>query len=174
MPTDFASAMNQNGDGEKSQFLVIPGTGVAMTMDRKDVARVSRALRAETKAMLMDKHPNFSQMSAEERLEAQEAMPKVTTSAKRGAKPIVTINSSSKEGMETAIDMLCKAVGLEVYVWPHSALGRTAQQVVEGYFTDRRESARQLRGEAAANVVELRQDPQPAEGQDSEQELRRA
>lgn len=180
MPTDFTSAMNQNGDGEKSQFLVIPGTGVAMTMDRKDVARVSRALKSELKAMLMAKFENYSEMTAEERKQAEESLPKVTTSAKRGAKPIVTLQASTKEGMDSAIDMLCKAVGLEVYVWPHSALGRLAHQVVEGYFTDRREAARQQRAEATANVVELRrqQDTAPTEdiagAEDRQQELRRA
>lgn len=177
MPTDFTSAMNQNGESEKSQFLVMPGVGVAMTMDRKDLNRVSRALKAEVKAMLMAKHENFTQMTAEERKEAEEALPKVTTSAKRGTKPIVTINTASKEGMETAIDMLCKAVGLEIYVWPHAALGRTAQQVVESYFTDRREAARNMRA-AAANVVELRQEGEEAAevepNEERQQELRRA
>jgi hypothetical protein len=177
MPTDFTSAMNQGGDADKSQFLVIPGVGVAMTMERKDIARVSRALKSEIKAITLAKFPNLAEMTEEERARALESLPKVTTSAKRGAKPIVTVNCASQEGVETAIDMLCKAVGLEVYVWPHSALGQTAQRVVEGYFTDRREAARALRAVAASNVVELRAEvAQPQEEQEPqrEQELRRA
>lgn len=155
LPTDFASAMGQGGNAgaDRSRLLVYPGRGVAMTMERKDVARVSRALKSESRALLNDAHPFYKNYSTEEKAAANAELPKVTTSAKRGSKPIVMVEATTPEMIARAVGMLCKSIGLEVYVWPGTQIGTVASQVVADYFTERREAARLLR-DSAANRIE--------------------
>jgi hypothetical protein len=175
LATDFVSAMNQVRDGNKSEVLVQPGAGIAMTMERKDLARVSRALRSEVKTMLAERYPNFNELPAEEQKRIQESMPKVSTSAKRGAKPIVMVAATTAEEAVQAVEILSRAVGLEVYVWPHAQIGRAAAEVVEGYFTERREAARLLRAQAeeARSQRERAEQLQPPAQEDRPESLPR-
>ncbi len=156
-PTNFASAMTENSSQEGLNLLIMPGQAVAMTMERKDMARVSRALKSEVKSMVMKKHPLYRTYNAEQKKAAEDEFPKVTTTAKRGKKPKVLIDATTPEAVETAIGILCRAVGLEVYVWPHSRLGAVAQEAVADYFTSRREAARQTRVRAGEPLAQLQQ-----------------
>lgn len=164
IPTDFASAMNQVRDGEKSELLVLPGKGIAVTMDRKDMMRVSRALRSEVKAMILREHPDFKTKSEDERKEIEASMPKISTSAKRGKKPFVSIEAASVEQARSAIELLSKAVGMEVYLWPGSRIGQIANEVMTEYFTARREDARRVREEYARIRQERESAAQAAQG----------
>jgi hypothetical protein len=141
--------MNQVRDGEKSELLVLPGKGIAITMDRKDMMRVSRALRSEVKAMILCEHPDFKTKSENEQKEIEASMPKISTSAKRGKKPFVSIEAATVEQARSAIELLSKAVGMEVYLWPGSRIGQIANEVMTEYFTARREDARRMREEYA-------------------------
>jgi hypothetical protein len=158
--TDFASAMSDN-NGVKagsSQFFLLPGKLVAVALDRKELARVSRAMRSEANRVFMNKHPHFDLYTPEQKSAANADVIKVKTTSKRGKQSMVTIEAETLAQAEVAVNLISRAVGLELYIWPSSRAGRVASEIVSEYFESRREEARAIR-DAARQRHELRATP---------------
>ena len=158
--TDFASAMvdNYGLKAGSSQFFLLPRKLVAVALDRKELARASRAMRSEANRIFMKKHPHFDLYTPEQKAAANADLIKVKTTSKRGKQSMVTIEAETLAQAEVAVELISRAVGLELYIWPSSRAGRVASEIVSEYFEGRREEARSIR-DAARERRELRATP---------------
>lgn len=150
--TDFASAMSDapSAGSNASQLLVVPGKMIAISLDAKEMGRVSRAMRSESKRQFALKHPHFKLYTPEQKKQAKADTIKVSTSAKRGKSSLVSVEAETFEQASVAIDLISRSVGLELYLWPHSRAGQVGTEIVAQYFEERREEARAIRDAARA------------------------
>ena len=148
--TDFSSAMSdtQVPGKNSSQLLVVPGKLIAITLDPKDMGRVARAMRSESKRQFVFKHPHYKLYTPEQKEQAKADTIKISTSAKRGKSSLVSVEAGTFEQASVAIDLISTSVGLELYIWPHSRAGQVGTEVVAQYFEKRREEARAIRDAA--------------------------
>lgn len=137
--TSIHGALNIYGDS--TRFLVIPGKGVALSVNKKELSRISRALRAALKAELRLQHPDFKNYSPERKEQVQASMLSVATSAKKGKRPIIFIECQNDEQSDKAVDLVCRTSGIEIYVARGSRMGALADEIQRSYFEQRRRDA---------------------------------
>lgn len=142
LKTDFASCMSDSFSREGvSRFVCVPDEFVGMSTTPKEVARITRAVKSEAKKLFALEHPDFKNYSEEDKQAAKASMLQVRSTSKKGKPSMVYIDTPSKERMQKAVELLSQSVGLELYLWPSSPAGLVAKEVVEQYFTQRREAA---------------------------------
>ena len=166
--TDSATARENS-----SQVVIIPGQMVGITLDRKEMTRISRAVRSESKRSFALKHPHHKMYSPERKEAAQADLIQVRTTSKRGQQSMVLIDTPTIEKSEEAINLIMSSVGMEIYLWPNSRIGLAGKEVVESYFSQRRDDALSLREQARIRRESSRpvvQAPMLAARSDSETE----
>jgi len=138
--TSIQGALNRYSS-EGTQFLVLPGKGVALSVSKKELSRITRALRASLKAELRLAHPEFKTYTPERKKEIEDAMLSVKTSTKKGRRPVIFIECDSFEQSDKAVDLVCRASGIEIYVPRGTRMGDRADAIQRAYFEQRREAA---------------------------------
>lgn len=138
--------------GDDTRFLVMPGKGVALSVNKKELSRVSRALRAALKAELRQNHPDFKNYTAERKAQVEESMLSVATSAKKGRRPVIFIECADDEQSDRAVDLVCKTSGVEIFVPRHTRMGDLADEIQRDYFERRRLAAHDVLERARGGV----------------------
>lgn len=169
LPTDFRAAVrwdtgNHRADTVGTQVALLPGKGVALIVDRKDLARTLRALRGDQKNSLRRAHPDLKNYTPEQKAEAEAGLVKISSSAaKRGQKPMILLDCNTSGQFKTAVDLICRAAGIELYLPRATELGELADQVQRDYFEARKNEARAQLGllQAAEQAADHAAVPQP-------------
>ncbi len=165
--TSIQGALDRHGDS--TRFLVVPGKGVALSVNKKELSRISRALRAALKAELRLEHPDFKNYSPERKEQVQASMLSVATSAKKGKRPIIFIECQNDEQSDKAVDLVCRTSGIEIYVARGSRMGDLADEIQRSYFEQRRVAAQDVidraRGAASATASAPQEPPAQAQEQ---------
>ena len=173
--TNIQGAINPLG-GEGTRFLVLPGKGVALSVNKKELSRITRALRASLKAQLRLEHPEFKTYDPERKKQVEDSTLCVKSSAKKGRRPVIFIECESDEQSDKAVDLVCKSSGIEIYVPRGSRMGALADTIQREYFEQRRLAAQDVLDRArmgnaaeAAPVANLTSHQTPAGATDASQ-----
>jgi hypothetical protein len=148
VPTEFKTAMKwlhgYSMDSAGTVVAIVPGQGIALLVEKSNLARTTRALRGEQRSQLRRSHPDWNNYTEEQREQASAhlATIKSTTKPKRGERPMILLDCNTQEQFQNAVDLLCHAAGVELYLPRGTPLGEVADQVQRGYFQERRRAAR--------------------------------
>lgn len=146
IPTSFKAAMSHDSDAG-TRLMLIPGKAVALVVEKGDLARMLRMLRGYQKSRMRREHPDYKTYTAEQKIEADGQMVKISSSAKkRGQRPLIFLGAEGSADFGKVTELLCAAAGIELYIRRNTALGDVAKSIQDGYFRNRRAEARRLAG----------------------------
>lgn len=152
VPTEFKTAMKwltgTSMEVAGTVVGVMPGKGIALLVDKANLARTARALRGDQRSQLRRNHPQLATYTDEQKQAAQAEMCTIrsTTKAKRGEKPLVFLDCGTPQQFQNAVDLICRAAGIELYLPRGTALGQLADKIQQDYFQERRREARAQMG----------------------------
>lgn len=164
IPTEFKTAMKWlHGTSMEvggTVVGIVPGKGIALLVEKSNLARTARALRGDQRSQIRRNHPSWNSFTEEQKQAAQAEMCTIrsTTKAKRGERPLVFLECETPRQFRNAVDLICRAAGVELYLPRGTALGELADRIQQDYFHERRREARAQLGLPEEQPAQ----PQPA------------